>query len=458
MRFMRFMRNVCLLALLMWFSVSWTGATARDDARHSIVINLPEYRLRHFVGEALIATYPISIGRPNTPTPVTLPTRRFEIFTRARHPAWRSPITGQVMAAGPANPLGTRWLGLMAINNITLRGNETWESLAGQHRTTAATLRRWNNLPATARIVPGMTIVVHRHDGYGIHGTNAPASIGTSVSLGCMRMHNRDVERLFDMLPSAERIPVTILYEPVVKRTDMITGAPFIEVFHDVYGRMRDKVSHVNGVAAEIGATVPSWLSLSMREPFAGSFVLSHLPRVENNGRLVAVGALKRDDGLFLPLAVMERLLGESYMLSGGEAFLGRLPLAPLDVVAHNQQLFLRGGLVSAIAGRGYFYDELQNAVQLSVTRLVVNGRTVAFNSVFVHPELGPLVNVDDLAEGLGVALSDVSPNHVLLGGQRLAVQRLGTLTFVTLPELRRVAPNFTWDASSGALVVICDL
>ena len=349
------------------------------------------------------------------------------------------------MAAGPANPLGTRWLGLMAIDSITLSGSETWESLARQHRTTAATVRRRNNLPATARIAPGMAVVVHRHDGYGIHGTNVPTSIGTSVSLGCMRLHNGDVERLFDMLPGAERIPVTILCEPVVKRTDVITGEPCIEVFHDVYGRMRDKASHVSGVAAQIGASVPGWLSLSIREPFTGSFVLSHLPRVENNSQLVAVGALKR-------------AIGESYTLSGGEAFLGKLPLAPSDVVAHNGQLFLRGGLVSAIAGRGYFYDELQNAVQLSVTRLVVNGRTVAFNSVFVHPELGPLVNADDLAEGLGVARNDVPPNHVLLGGQRLAIQRLGALTFVTLPELRRVVPNFTWDAGSGALVVICDL
>lgn len=33
--------------------------------------------------------------------------------------------------------------------------------------------------------------------GYGIHGTNNPASIGQSVSKGCIRMHNRDVESLF---------------------------------------------------------------------------------------------------------------------------------------------------------------------------------------------------------------------------------------------------------------------
>lgn len=35
--------------------------------------------------------------------------------------------------------------------------------------------------------------------GYGIHGTNNPASIGTAASNGCVRMFNRDVETLFDI-------------------------------------------------------------------------------------------------------------------------------------------------------------------------------------------------------------------------------------------------------------------
>lgn len=33
--------------------------------------------------------------------------------------------------------------------------------------------------------------------GYGIHGTNNPSSIGKSVSNGCIRMFNRDIEELF---------------------------------------------------------------------------------------------------------------------------------------------------------------------------------------------------------------------------------------------------------------------
>ncbi|WP_049754144.1 L,D-transpeptidase family protein [Heliomicrobium modesticaldum] len=36
---------------------------------------------------------------------------------------------------------------------------------------------------------------------YGIHGTNKPWSVGKSVSGGCFRMHNRDVEELFEWIP-----------------------------------------------------------------------------------------------------------------------------------------------------------------------------------------------------------------------------------------------------------------
>ena len=55
------------------------------------------------------------------------------------------------------NPLGTRWLGL----SVTGTGGTT----------------------------------------YGIHGTNNPSTIGKYVSLGCIRMNNKDVQRLYDSIP-----------------------------------------------------------------------------------------------------------------------------------------------------------------------------------------------------------------------------------------------------------------
>ncbi|MCM3003129.1 L,D-transpeptidase family protein [Priestia koreensis] len=37
---------------------------------------------------------------------------------------------------------------------------------------------------------------------YGIHGTNNPSSIGKAVSLGCIRMYNKDVLELSSLVPN----------------------------------------------------------------------------------------------------------------------------------------------------------------------------------------------------------------------------------------------------------------
>lgn len=52
--------------------------------------------------------------------------------------------------------------------------------------------RRYKGVLGTRRLVLG--------DGYGIHGTNAPETIGRSVSHGCVRVRNEDIEKLFEMV------------------------------------------------------------------------------------------------------------------------------------------------------------------------------------------------------------------------------------------------------------------
>jgi L,D-transpeptidase ErfK/SrfK len=44
--------------------------------------------------------------------------------------------------------------------------------------------------------------------GYGIHGTNDPSSIGKAVSHGCVRMHNRDVLQLAGLVPNGTRVSI----------------------------------------------------------------------------------------------------------------------------------------------------------------------------------------------------------------------------------------------------------
>ena len=54
------------------------------------------------------------------------------------------------------------------------------------------TARRYMGVMGTRRLELG--------DGYGIHGTDHPESIGQSVSHGCVRMRNEDIEKLYPMV------------------------------------------------------------------------------------------------------------------------------------------------------------------------------------------------------------------------------------------------------------------
>ncbi len=50
---------------------------------------------------------------------------------------------------------------------------------------------------------------------YGIHGTNKPWSIGSAASHGCIRMLNRDVEELYDLVAEGSRVSIKgMIYPP----------------------------------------------------------------------------------------------------------------------------------------------------------------------------------------------------------------------------------------------------
>ena len=44
--------------------------------------------------------------------------------------------------------------------------------------------------------------------GFGIHGTNVPRSIGKAASHGCIRLRNRDVEALFEMVSVGDWVEI----------------------------------------------------------------------------------------------------------------------------------------------------------------------------------------------------------------------------------------------------------
>ncbi|GAA3322300.1 L,D-transpeptidase [Ectobacillus funiculus] len=63
-------------------------------------------------------------------------------------------------------------------------------------------------LPRTHLDRAGLVFNARGTDGskYGIHGTNAPSSIGKYISQGCIRMYNKDVEYLYDRIPMGTKV------------------------------------------------------------------------------------------------------------------------------------------------------------------------------------------------------------------------------------------------------------
>lgn len=166
------------------------------DAGDGIVVNIPQRLLFFFHDGALAAWYPVALGRPDWQTP----TGRFEVVSRRRRPTWHVPPSIQeemrrhgepvraVVPPGPQNPLGEHWIGLSG-------------SFCG------------------------------------IHGTNAPASIYSFRTHGCIRLHPDDAADLFARVSIGT--PVEIAYEPVLLRRQP-DGAVFLEVNPDIYGRAGD--------------------------------------------------------------------------------------------------------------------------------------------------------------------------------------------------------------------------
>lgn len=113
------------------------------------------YVMDVFLEQTLVKHFKVGLGSDNS-----TPTGQWRVGTKLNNPTYYPPRSGKIIAADdPLNPLGERWIALYGISG----------EAAGQRR-------------------------------YGIHGTIEPESIGQSVSLGCIRMFNVDVESLYNYL------------------------------------------------------------------------------------------------------------------------------------------------------------------------------------------------------------------------------------------------------------------
>jgi len=180
--------------------------------RRGIVINLAEKRLYYFPEveglpqPPLVLTYPVSIGKSDWQTPVTVTA----VTGRNENPPWYPPASikleakqrgialPDVVPPGPNNPLGLHAIYL--------------------------------DLP-----------------GYLIHGTTNPSGIGTRVTHGCIRMYPADIASLFTAVPDG--VKVHIMHEPV--KVGWHAGTLYMEV-HEPLLEMNLSDDNLFNIAMEL--------------------------------------------------------------------------------------------------------------------------------------------------------------------------------------------------------------
>ncbi len=128
-------------------------AQTKQRLPREILVSIPDRKLAVLEDGWVLKVFPVAVGAADSPSP----SGEFRIVNRLTDPTDYHP--GTVIPAGPANPLGSRWIGL-------------------------------------------------DHKGYGIHGTNAPRSIGKAASHGCVRLGKRDLEQLFEMVRVGDRVVI----------------------------------------------------------------------------------------------------------------------------------------------------------------------------------------------------------------------------------------------------------
>ena len=147
------------------------AATARATTTpRRIIVSIADRRLVVVENNEVLAAFPVAVGAPASPSPVGT----FTVINRVANPTYYFK-GGKTIPPGPGNPVGTRWIGLS-------------------------------------------------QKGYGIHGTDAPSSIGYAKSHGCIRLRNADVERLFEQVRAGDHV------ELHAERTPEI--APFFATVH----------------------------------------------------------------------------------------------------------------------------------------------------------------------------------------------------------------------------------
>jgi lipoprotein-anchoring transpeptidase ErfK/SrfK len=166
------MQTLKFVAILM---AAASEMAAENVPVRRLIVNIPARKIALVEDGKVVKVYSVAVGKKSTPSPVGT----FHIASHIKNPTYTH--EGQVVAPGPRNPVGTRWMSL-------------------------------------------------GYKGYGLHGTNHPESIGHAASHGCVRMRNQDAEELFELVRVGDE--VDLIADPTPEIAALFEPADKIQAAH----------------------------------------------------------------------------------------------------------------------------------------------------------------------------------------------------------------------------------
>ena len=200
-------------------------STEAADSVPYIVVSIADHRLWYKRGDQILFTTQVATGSGKVLAKgggnkwkFETPRGRLVVESKETEPMWIPPDWHYVEMAkkkglGTVHLVRGQSIKLADGSTITVDGNEVVRKSAdgrivpfdvAEGREIVAnknivippfgtTQRKYSGVLGTNRLNMG--------DGYALHGTDVPSSIGTSVSHGCVRLRNEDIETLYQMVP-----------------------------------------------------------------------------------------------------------------------------------------------------------------------------------------------------------------------------------------------------------------
>jgi hypothetical protein len=191
-----------------------------------IVVSTGEHELWYKKGEEVLFHTQVATGSGKTLVregggedvwKFETPRGRLSVISKEENPVWAPPdwhYVEQARKRGADLVRLERGQSLTSSDGsvVTVSGNEVVKRSADGSQTTLSATDGREIIVDGKLVVPPLGTTQRRYEGvlgtrrlnlgngYALHGTNQPDSIGRAVSHGCVRLRNADIEKLYDMV------------------------------------------------------------------------------------------------------------------------------------------------------------------------------------------------------------------------------------------------------------------